>query len=134
MNAVSFVVVGIISGFFIGLLGIGSGVITVPGLTLAGMTVKQAITTGLMLQAVPLTVPGFLVYEKKGHFRWEESIYTLVGSFVGIMIGAAFSYHSIVSDRNMYILLSIILVMSGAHVFYRNVWNPVLEKEVKQKT
>ena len=126
-----FVITGIISGFFLGLIGMGSGLITVPGLTLSGMTIKQAITTSLMLQAVPLTIPGFLVYEKKGHFDWEGSMYTLVGSFVGILIGSTLSYYSIVSDKNMYVLLSLILILSGVHVFYRNVLNPSLEKEIK---
>ena len=131
MNKFAYIIVGIISGFFLGLIGMGSGLITVPGLTLSGMTIKQAITTSLMLQAVPLTIPGFLVYEKKGHFEWEGSMYTLVGSFVGILIGSSVSYYSLVSDKNMYILLSLILILSGGHVFYRNVLNPTLEKEIK---
>lgn len=131
MNKIAYIIVGIISGFFLGLIGMGSGLITVPGLTLSGMTIKQAITTSLMLQAVPLTIPGFLVYEKKGHFEWEGSMYTLVGSFVGILIGSSVSYYSLVSDKNMYILLSLILILSGGHVFYRNVLNPTLEKEIK---
>lgn len=131
MNKFAYIIVGIISGFFLGLIGMGSGLITVPGLTLSGMTIKQAITTSLMLQAVPLTIPGFLVYEKKGHFEWEGSMYTLVGSFVGILIGSSVSYYSLVSDKNMYILLSLILILSGGHVFYRNVLNPKLEKEIK---
>ena len=48
-----FILIGIISGFFVGLIGIGSGVIAIPGLTMAGLNIKQAITTGLFLQAVP---------------------------------------------------------------------------------
>lgn len=132
MNYIAFLLVGLISGFFIGLIGIGSGVIVVPGLTMAGMTVKQAITTGLMLQAVPQTIPGFLIYHDNGHFKWEESILTLIGSFFGVVIGASMSYYSFVSDENMYRLLSIILVISGCYVYYKNILNPPLKKEVKQ--
>lgn len=132
MNYIAFLLVGLISGFFIGLIGIGSGVIVVPGLTMAGMTVKQAITTGLMLQAVPQTIPGFLIYHDNGHFKWEESILTLIGSFFGVVIGASMSYYSFVSDENMYRLLSIILIISGGYVYYKNILNPPLKKEVKQ--
>ena len=95
-SSIAYIIVGIVSGFFLGLIGMGSGLITVPGLTLSGMTVNQAITTSLLLQAVPLTIPGFLVFERKGHFDWEGSMYTLVGSFVGLLIGASLSYYSVI--------------------------------------
>lgn len=131
MNRMGFVIVGIISGFFIGLLGIGSGVITIPGLTLAGMTLQQAVTTGLMLQAVPQTIPGFLLYEKKGHFQWEESMYVLVGSLLGVFMGAVLQNYYILNEKYLYILLSIILVISGVYTYYRHVWNPLLEKKIK---
>ena len=131
MNRMGFVIVGIISGFFIGLLGIGSGVITIPGLTLAGMTLQQAVTTGLMLQAVPQTIPGFLLYEKKGHFQWEESMYVLVGSLLGVFMGALLQNYYILNEKYLYILLSIILVISGVYTYYRHVWNPLLEKKIK---
>ena len=55
-NWIAYLIVGIISGFFIGLVGIGAGVIVIPGLTMAGLTVKQAVTTGLLLQAIPLSL------------------------------------------------------------------------------
>jgi uncharacterized membrane protein YfcA len=132
-SSIAYIIVGIVSGFFLGLIGMGSGLITVPGLTLSGMTVNQAITTSLLLQAVPLTIPGFLVFERKGHFDWEGSMYTLVGSFVGLLIGASLSYYSVISDKNLYILLSIVLVLSGAVVFYRHVLDPKLEKEIKKE-
>ena len=60
-----FILTGIISGFFIGLIGIGSGVIAIPALTMSGLNIKQAITTGLFLQAVPQTLPGFWLYKEK---------------------------------------------------------------------
>ena len=132
INVIYILFVGIISGFFVGLLGIGSGIIMIPGLTFAGMTIKQAITTGLMLQAIPQTIPGFLIYHKKGHFRWSESMIALVGSLVGIFLGALMQHYSIISDKQLYTLLSICLVISGGYVYYRNVWNPILEKEIKQ--
>lgn len=131
MNRIALILVGIISGFFIGLLGIGSGIITIPGLTLAGMTLQQSITTGLMLQAVPQTIPAFLMYEKKGHFKWEYSMYVLLGSLIGIFIGAVVQNNFILNDQYLYTLLSIILVISGIYTYYRNVWNPLLEKTVK---
>jgi len=132
MNKIAFILVGIITGFFIGLLGIGSGIILIPGLTVAGMTLKQSITTGLMVQAVPQTIPAFLLYHKKGHFEWEQSMYVLLGSFVGLMIGATIQYYSLINDRNLYTILCILLVTSGCYLYYRHVWNPLLEKEIKQ--
>lgn len=134
MNWVAYLIVGLISGFFIGLIGIGSGMIIVPGLTMAGMTVKQAVTSGLLLQAIPQTLPGFITYRKNGHFLFNETMLALLGSITGIMIGTYIQYQKLIAEVNAYRLLSLILVISGFHVYYFNVWNPPLEKEVKQKT
>lgn len=131
-NWILYFIIGIISGFFIGLVGIGT-VIVIPGLTLAGMNVKQAITTGLFLQAIPQTLPGFFLFRKKGHFESNPSMIVLLGSIIGVCIGAYIHYEEAMSDRNVYLALSVLLLISGVHVFYRNVWNQQLEKKVKKK-
>lgn len=128
-----FILTGIISGFFVGLIGIGSGVIAIPGLTMAGLNIKQAITTGLFLQAVPQTLPGFWLYKEKGHFEFEPTMMVLLGSLVGITIGSLVHYYNYLTDKSSYVILSLLLFMTGFHVFYRNVWNTPLEKEVKKK-
>ena len=128
-----YLVVGIISGFFIGLLGIGSGVIVIPGLTMAGLNVKQAIATGLLLQAVPQTLPGFLLYRQKGHFEYEASMIALVGSLIGIFVGSLVQYYDYLTETSSYIVLSLLLIISGGYTMYRKVLNPELVKEVKKK-
>lgn len=132
-NWIFYFIIGIISGFFIGLVGIGAGVIVVPGLTLAGMTIKQAVTTGLFLQAIPQTLPGFFLFRKKGHFELGPTLVVLLGSLIGVFAGAYIHYEEAISDRNVYLTLSALLFLSGVHVFYRNVWNQPLEKKVKKK-
>ena len=132
-NWVIYLIVGIVSGFFIGLVGIGAGVIVIPGLTMAGMTVKQAVTTGLLLQAIPQTLPGFLLFRKKGHFEFGPTMVVLVGSMIGVFGGAYIHYNEMISDRQVYTVLSGLLLLAGAHVFYRNVWNQEIVKEVKKK-
>jgi uncharacterized membrane protein YfcA len=57
---------------------------------------------------------------------------TLVGSFIGVILGAIYQDNNILSDQQLYTILSIILILSGTQVFYRNVWNKPLEKEVKE--
>ena len=132
-NWIAYLIVGIISGFFIGLVGIGAGVIVIPGLTMAGFTVKQAVTTGLLLQAIPQTLPGFLLFRKKGHFEFGPTMVVLIGSMIGVCAGAYIHFHDLISDRQVYTVLSMLLLLAGAHVFYRNVWNQPIVKEVKTK-
>ena len=60
------ILIGLITGISIGLLGVGSGAILIPPLTLfAGIPLKEAICVGLFLQSIPQTIPGFLLYYKK---------------------------------------------------------------------
>ena len=124
--------IGLISGFFVGLIGIGAGMILIPGLTLAGMNMKQAITTALFLQVIPQTLPSVYLYYKKGHFKYEVSMIVLAGSIVGILIGSLFQYYNVFTERASYIILSTMLITLGVYNIYRNVLYPQVEKEVKK--
>lgn len=115
-----FLIIGIITGIFIGLIGIGSGVILIPALTFAGMSLKEAIATGLFLQAIPQTIPGFYLYYKKGYFKFYESILLLIGSLIGIKFGSYINYKSYISDKNLYRILSFLLIISAIYIYYKH--------------
>jgi uncharacterized membrane protein YfcA len=132
-KALLYFIIGILSGFFVGLVGIGAGVITIPGLTLAGLSLKQSVTTGLLIQAVPITLPGFLLYKQKGHFEFGPSVLAVSGALVGIIIGSYIQYQHYITDKTSYVILASLFMLSGVNIFYRYVLYPPLEKEVKKK-
>ena len=116
------ILIGIITGISIGLLGVGSGAILIPSLTLfAGIPLKEAICVGLFLQSIPQTIPGFLLYYKKGYFKMHNSVILLISSFIGISIGSYINYSDMISEKHLYCVLSIFLVLSGLYMYYSKV-------------
>jgi uncharacterized membrane protein YfcA len=81
--------VGGLAGLLSGLLGIGGGIVMVPGFTqLAGMPVKRAIGTSLACVAV-LAVPGTVTHAALGNIDWRFALVLAVGVVPGARIGAA---------------------------------------------
>ena len=75
--------IGLISGYFIGLVGIGAGVIMIPMLLYAGFTIQQAVAAGLFLQLIPQSLPAVYMYYKTNNFLFWESLILVGGSTVG---------------------------------------------------
>ncbi len=80
--------IGIVGGGISGFLGVGGGIILVPGFTLLlGLPMHQAIGTALLTMAVYST-PGSLIHYWLGHVNLELLPPLLVGSLVGAHGGA----------------------------------------------
>ena len=84
----SYVLVGIVAGYFSGLFGIGGGFIMVPLLALLlNFPVKRAAATSLA--AIFLTaIAGVIGYAINDGVVWAAAIALSVGSVVGSFIGA----------------------------------------------
>ena len=118
---IAYLVVGIISGLFTGSIGIGSGVILVPLLTQLGMSLSQSVATGLVLQLVPQSIFGVFEYYKKGDIIWKNSLFVLIGSSIGIYFGAMINTKKIISNKYLYLILSITLLISSIYIFIKYV-------------
>ena len=116
---IQFILIGIITGITIGLVGIGAGVIMVPMLIYNGMNIKEAVATGLVLQLVPQSIFGVIEYYKSGNVKIYETIMVIIGSTLGIYLGSILSTKNYISDKNIYLILSIILVLTGIYIFFK---------------
>jgi uncharacterized membrane protein YfcA len=116
---IQFILIGIITGITIGLVGIGAGVIMIPLLIYNGMTIKQAVASGLVLQLVPQSIFGVIEYYKAGDVKIYETVMIIIGSTLGIYLGAILSTRNYINERNIYLLLSIILVVTGIYIFFK---------------
>ena len=116
------IAIGLVSGYFIGLVGIGAGVIMIPMLLYAGFTLQQAVAAGLFLQLIPQSLPAVYMYYKTNNFLFWESLILVVGSTVGTLLGAYQSSHGWLSKRTLYIILFTLMVVSSAYVFYKHIW------------
>lgn len=108
MTDVLFVVIGLVSGVFAGIFGIGGGVVIVPMFVFfAKMTQKTANGTSLTLLLPPLGLMGAIAYWKAGNVNVRAAAFTAVGLFVGAWAGAHLSLglSDVVLKRSFAVLL-----------------------------
>lgn len=118
-DQIVYTMIGIITGISIGLVGIGAGVLFIPFLVSYGVPIKTAIAVGLALQVVPQSLPGFYLYYKEGFVNWFVIYWTLIGSTIGILIGSYLSTMGYVTERDIYKILFIIMVITSIHIGHK---------------
>jgi uncharacterized membrane protein YfcA len=100
-------IVGVVAGTLSGLLGIGGGVVMVPGFVqLAGLTVKRAIATSLVCVAI-FAIPGTITHALVGNIDWRFALLLAVGVVPGARFGANLTIRA--SDRRTRLTVAIFL-------------------------
>ena len=113
--------IGIVSGYFIGLVGIGAGVIMIPMLLYTGFTLQQAVAAGLFLQLIPQSLPAVYMYYKTNNFLFWESLVLVFGSLAGTLVGAYQASHGWLSRKTLYVILFILMMISSVYVLLRHI-------------
>lgn len=89
-----FVVFGIAVGLLSGTLGIGGGIVIVPGLMiLFGLTQLEAQGTSLAVLSLPICLAAAAIYYQNGHVRPAIVGLVAVGFIVGAFAGAKLIDH-----------------------------------------
>jgi hypothetical protein len=100
-------VIGIGAGGLSGLLGIGGGLVLVPGFTgWLRLPIKEAIGTSLACVAV-LAVPGTITHALLGNIDWLYALPLCVGIVPGARLGSHLAIRS--SDRTLRLIVGIVL-------------------------
>lgn len=111
-DKIAAVAIGLFGGFIVGLTSVGSGVFF--GLTLLivfPLRAQKVVGTDILHAAGLLWVAGF-GHLVAGNVDLHAVAWLLVGSIPGILAGSQFSIH--IADRTLRVLLSVVLVASGA--------------------
>jgi uncharacterized membrane protein YfcA len=99
--------IGAVAGCLSGLLGIGGGVVMVPGFSeLAGIPLKPAIATSLVCVGI-LAVPGTITHAVLGDIDWRFAVLLTVGVVPGARLGAVAAVHARV--RHLRIAVAVLL-------------------------
>ena len=53
-----YIIIGVISGTSMGIIGVGSGLLTIPALVLTGLSLQQSVGISLIIQLLPQSLPG----------------------------------------------------------------------------
>jgi hypothetical protein len=100
-------VVGAVSGFVSGLLGVGGGVILVPVLSgLLRFPIKSAIGTSLAVVAAQ-AIPGTLTHWRLGHIDWAIAGGLVIGVVPGARIGSRLAIAT--EDRKLRVFVAVAL-------------------------
>ena len=110
INYLLYLLIGMLAGLSTGTIGVGAGVISMPLLTLSGMSIQQAVGTVLFMQLLPQSFPGFYLYHNSGHINYLNSIIVALGSLIGILYGAYLVNYNYVTEKQLYQSLAIILI------------------------
>ena len=119
---VLYFLIGIISGVSMGIIGVGAGMLTIPLLLYTGISVQQAVATSLIIQLLPQSLPGVMLYFKKGVIDIKLliiSAFLVIGSLVGIYIGSYLVTNHIIDTVQMHLLLASVLFTSSLYIFYK---------------
>jgi uncharacterized membrane protein YfcA len=83
------IAVGALAGFMSGLLGIGGGVVMVPGFTELGkLPLKTAIATSLACVAI-FAIPSTIAHALNHNIDWRIALFLTIGVIPGARLGAA---------------------------------------------
>lgn len=106
---IAYVLVGILSGIFSGLLGLGGGIIIVPALVALGSSVHVAAGTSLAIVALT-SVSAAWSQHKRGSVAWNYWLMLVPGMMIGVLGGALLGHHlSSVIIRDIFAIFCIIL-------------------------
>jgi uncharacterized membrane protein YfcA len=84
--------IGIFAGMLSGFVGVGGGIIIVPGLVfLLGLTQHEAQGTSLFVLAMPVVWLGLMNYWKDGNVQWKYDLVVAITFFVGAYFGSKLS-------------------------------------------
>ncbi|WP_457754603.1 sulfite exporter TauE/SafE family protein [Thermococcus sp.] len=110
----SFIFLGFLVGFLVGLTGIGGGALMTPSLIFLGVEPLIAVGTDL-LYATVTRIFGMFFHHKKGSIRVDLALRLFAGSLPAILLGSILLRIIDKSTLNNYLtlLLGIILVLSS---------------------
>ncbi len=104
--------IGAVTGFYSGFLGLGGGFVLVPMLTRwLGFPIKRSIATSLVAIVI-LAVPGTVTHALLGHIDWRIAALLAVGVVPGAVVGARLTLGS--ADHTVRLSFAVLLVAVGA--------------------
>ena len=119
LHYIIYFLIGAISGISMGIVGVGAGMLTIPLLIYTGLTIKQSVGISLIMQLLPQSLPGVIMYYKNGAIKLPTiliAMFVVIGSLVGIYFGAFLVHNNYVNLKAMYGALSFLLIGSGLYI------------------
>ena len=116
-NILLFLFLGLITGIFSGLIGIGGAIIIIPSLVLLfDMSQHMAQGTTLALMVPPIGLLAAWTYYKAGYVDFKIAALICLGFFVGGFIGAKFVTH--IPDPPLRRIFGVVLLLAAMKMIF----------------
>tara|TARA_X000000950_G_C13872638_1_gene643548 strand:- start:132 stop:569 length:438 start_codon:yes stop_codon:yes gene_type:complete len=126
LHYILYFLIGTLSGISMGIVGVGAGMLTIPLLIYTGLTIKESVGISLIMQLLPQSLPGVIMYYKNGAINLPTIIiamFVVIGSLVGIYFGAFLVHNNFVNLKAMYSVLAFLLIGSGLYIVRTYIMN-----------
>ncbi|MGI6679258.1 MAG: sulfite exporter TauE/SafE family protein [Dehalobacterium sp.] len=116
MSILSIILLGLVAGILSALLGVGGGIILVPGMMyLLKLPIKIAVGTSLAI-IIPTSIMGVYQHHLNGNVNWKVMLLISAGAILGAYIGAILNEHlSADTLRKIFAILLIIIAIKTWH-------------------
>lgn len=111
--------IGIIAGFFSGLLAVGGGFLLVPAYVMfLGLSMQEAAATSLICVAI-YAIPGTIVHSLLSHIDWMLVINLSIGVIPASYLGARVAI--ILKSKQLQRIFSLFLILFGMYFIFKQI-------------
>ena len=124
---IQLLLLGLVTGFLSGLLGIGGGVVMIPALIMiAGLSIREAMGISL-LAIIPTALVGFLKSYSAGFVDIKTSLIIASTAIVGAYLGS--TVMGMLSTKMLRTIFGIFLIVIGLNILFD--WTGSLVREAR---
>ena len=126
LRMILYFLIGAVSGVSMGIVGVGAGMLTIPLLIYSGLTLKESVGISLIMQLLPQSLPGVMLYYKEGNVTYTTiwiALFVVFGSLIGIYTGSYLVNNNYINLKFMYGNLAGLLIGSGFYIIYNYLLN-----------
>ena len=117
MNTFLYIILGLVTGIFSGLIGIGGAIIIIPSLVLLfGLAQRTAQGTTLALMVPPIGLLAAWVYYRQGFVDLKIAGLICLGFFVGGLVGAKFAVE--IPDQALRKIFGVVLRLASIKMIF----------------
>jgi len=110
-------ILGLVAGFFSGLLGIGGGAVLVPAMNMAvGVPIHITVATSMFIM-IFTSISGTLTHLWLQHIKFDYAILLILGIIFGAQIGA--HYAAKVSAKNLRRIFGVVLLIASIRMILK---------------
>ncbi len=126
IRMIIYFLIGALSGISMGVVGVGAGMLTIPLLIYSGLTLQESVGISLIMQLLPQSLPGVMLYYNNGKITYVTAIialFVVIGSLLGIYLGSYLVNNNYINLKFMYGNLAGLLIGSGLYIIYTYLLN-----------